>query len=173
MLAHQAARAFSAGQTDRTDRLLARIIELQPNNPVALADYGQFKSRVASRGQYLVADRARPSPCSPRAIAASEAAGRPAPQAWYLRALATGYDSTRPPVAATRWRRRRSPSRAAWSPLIRARSTGATRCSPIATSAPADPTLDLDIRRLARAAEAMVGERDYIESAEALEPRRA
>jgi tetratricopeptide (TPR) repeat protein len=168
LLAHQAARAFSAGQTDRTDRLLARIIELQPNNPVALADYGQFKSRVASRGQYLVADRTQAAALFARAIAASEAAGRPAPQAWYLRALTTSYDSTRPPVGATQLAPQavafarglvtRYPSRFNWrDALLAYRDLSA-----------GDPTLDLDIRRLARASEAMLGERDYMESAEAL-----
>jgi len=168
LLAHQAARAYSAGQTDRTDRLLARIVELQPSNPVALADYGQFKSRVASRGQYLVADRTTAVTLFARAIAASEAAGRPAPQAWYLRAMATGYDSTRPPVNAAvlapqtiafaRGLVTNYPSRSNWrDALLAYRELSA-----------ADPTLDLDIRRLARATEAMLGERDYMEGAEAL-----
>ena len=167
LLANQAARAYGAGQMDRTDRLLARIVELQPNNPVALADYGQFKSRVNSRGQYLIADRTAAVSLFRRAIAASEAAGRPAPQAWHQRALATAYDATRPPATAGL-----GPQAVAF-----ARGLVAAYPSPLnwrdallayRDLTPSDPALDLDIRRLMRAAQALSGERDYMETAEAL-----
>lgn len=168
LLAHQAGRAYSAGEMQRTDRLLARIIELQPSNPVALADYAQFKSRVNSRGQYAIADRTEAVALFRRAIAASEAAGRPAPQAWHLRGLATAYDATRPPVGAT-----------ALAPQAIALARGLVGAYPSPANwrdalityrdlTPADPALDLDVRRLLRAASALAGERDYMETAEAL-----
>ena len=167
LLAHQAARAYGAGDTGRTDRLLARIVELQPNNPVALADYGHFKSRINSR-HTAAADRAAAVSLFQRALAASETAGRPAPQAWYQRALAIAYDTTRTPLS--------SPAIAAQT-IVFARALVAAYPSPVnwrdAMLAyrdlnAADPTLDLDVRRLLRASQALTGERDYLDQAEAM-----
>lgn len=173
LLAQQAARAYGAGEMQRTDRLLARIVEIAPNNPVALADYGQFKSRVNSRGQFATADRTLAVSLFQRAIAASEASGRPAPLAWHLRALAVAYDATQPlagapPIApalapqAIQFARAlvtRYPSAAHWrDALMVYRQLAAT----------ADPALDLDVRRMIRATDGLTGERDYLELADAL-----
>jgi predicted Zn-dependent protease len=152
LLAHQAGRAFSAGDFERTDRLLSRVLEAQPNNPVFLADYGQLKARRGDRAQavaYLL-----------RAIAAQEASGRAAPEAWHLRATALAADGRLAPqgIAAARGLVAAYPSPLNWrDALLTYREL-----------TPPDPALDLDVRRLMRAASAFAGERDYIEFAEAL-----
>jgi len=152
LLAHQAGRAFSGGDFERTDRLLERMLAVQPNNPIVLADYGQLKAR---RGQ-----RAEAVTYLQRAIAAQEATGRPAPEGWHLRALALAFDGRMAPQS-----------------IVAARGLVAAYPSPVnwrdgllvyrELSNP-DPALDLDARRLMRAASALAGERDYLEFAEAL-----
>jgi len=152
LLAHQAGRAFSAGDFERTDRLLSRVLEAQPNNPVFLADYGQLKARRGDQAQavtYLL-----------RAIAAQEASGRPASETWHLRAVALASDGHMGPqgIAAARGLVAAYPTPLNWrDALLTFREL-----------TPPDPALDLDVRRLMRAASAFAGERDYIEFAEAL-----
>jgi Flp pilus assembly protein TadD len=153
LLANQAGRAFAAGDFERTDRLLARMLEAQPNNPFVLADYGQFKAR---RGQ-----RAEAVTFLQRAIAAQEASGRAAPEGWHLRALALAFDGRMAPqgIAAARGLVAAYPTNVNWrDALLSYRELS-----------PADPALDLDVRRLMRAASGLAGERDYLETAEALD----
>jgi len=169
LLSNQATRAQSAGQWERADRLLARIVELQPNNPVALADYGQFNAaRIVANRPQTYPFRIAAVGLFQRAIAANDAAGRVSPEGWYLRGLALAYDGTRPPVAnmtlappAIAFARGlvdRYPSPLNWrDALIVYRDLTA-----------ADPTMDLDVRRLMRVTQSLAGERDYIEFAEAL-----
>jgi len=167
LLANQASRAYSAGDMARTERLLARIIELQPNNAEALADYGQFKSRVNSRATGA-ADRTLAVTLFGRALAANQAAGRASSEALHRRAFAVAYDGTRPPLAL-----------AAVAPqtIAFARALVAAYPSPLnwrdallayRDLAPADPALALDIGRLRRASQSLAGERDYLEFAQAL-----
>jgi Tfp pilus assembly protein PilF len=152
LLANQAGRAFAAGDFERTDRLLARMIEAQPNNPVLLADYGQFKAR---RGQ-----RAEAVAYLQRAIAAQEASGRAAPEGWHLRALALAFDGRMAPqgIAAARGLAAAYPTSVNWRDAL----LSYRELAP-------DPALDLDVRRLMRASQALAGERDYLETAEALD----
>lgn len=152
LLANQTGRALSTGDFQRADRLLARMVATQPNNPLFLADYGQLKARLGQNPaavEYLQ-----------RAIAAQEAGGRPAPEGWHLRALALAFGGRMVPqgVAAARSLVAAYPSPLNWrDALLSYRELVA-----------ADPVLDLDVRRLMRAALALSGERDHIETAEAL-----
>lgn len=171
LLSNQLSRAYSAGDMTRTDRLLARIVELQPNNPEALADYAQFKSRARSPVTGAAA-RALSVSLFQRAIAANEAVGRPSSESLHRRALAVAYDGTQringaPPLA---------PQVAPQAILLAQKLVAAY---PTAVNwrdalldyrelAPADPALALDIRRLMRAADAIGGERDYLEFANLL-----
>ena len=59
LLANQLSRAYSASDMARVDRLMARIVELQPNNVAALADYAQYKSRVRSPVWRIIASSNR------------------------------------------------------------------------------------------------------------------
>jgi tetratricopeptide (TPR) repeat protein len=171
LLSSQLSRAYSAGDMARTERLLARIIEIQPNNVEALADYAQFKSRVRSPVT-AAADRAMSVSLFQRALAANEAMGRLSPESLHRRALAVAYDATQringaPPLAPQA------------APLAIAFGQKLVAAYPTASNwrdalldyrelAPVDPALALDIRRLMRAADALGGERDYLEFANLL-----
>jgi predicted Zn-dependent protease len=151
LLANQAGRAFAAGDFERTDRLLARMLEAQPNNPVLLADYGQFKAR---RGQ-----RAEAVAFLLRAIAAQEASGRAAPEGWHLRALALAFDGRMAPqgIAAARGLAAAYPTPINWRDAL----LSYRELAP-------DPALDLDARRLMRASQAVLDEgisRNMLEAA--------
>ncbi len=151
LLSHQAGRAYAAADFQRADRLLARIVQLQPNNPAALADHGQFKARIG--------DRAAAVTLIQRAIAINQAAGRPSPESWHLRALSLAADGRMAPqaIALARGLVAAYPTPLNWrDALLSYREL-----------APADPTLDLDVRRLLRASQALSGERDHIEYAQA------
>lgn len=167
LLASQASRAYSGGDMARTERLLARMIELQPNNVEALADYGQFKSRTNNRAT-AAADRTLAVTLFGRALAANQAAARASSESLHRRALAVAYDGTRPPFAL-----------AALAPqaIGFARALVTAYPNPInwrdallvyRELAAGDPALALDIRRLQRATGSLTGERDYLDYALAL-----
>jgi len=164
LLASQASRAYSANDVHRADRLLAQMVEAQPNNPAILADHGQIKARLGDRPAAVALFQ--------RALAAQRALGQPAPESWYQRALGLAVDGRLAAQSATLGRELvvNYPSAVNWRDALLAlragdppRPTGTAPPPP-----PADPALDLDIRRLARAADALAGERDYLEFAQAL-----
>lgn len=152
LLANQAGRAYSANDIERTDRLLTRAVELQPNNAAALADLGQVKAR---RG-----DRAGAVTLIQRAITTQRASGQLVPESWYHRAVALAVEGRLGPqsVAGARELVAAYPTPVNWRDALLVYSQ----------AAPGDPALDLDIRRLMRASEALSGERDYLQFAEAL-----
>jgi hypothetical protein len=167
LLANQASRAYSAGDMARTERALARIVELQPANAEALADYGHFKSRVNSRAT-AAADRTLAVALFGRAIAANQAAGRVSSESLHRRAFTVAFDGTRPPLALT-----------ALAPQTIGLGRALVAAYPSALNwrdallayrelAPGDPALPLDIGRMMRASQALAGERDYLEQAQAL-----
>jgi hypothetical protein len=168
LLSFQTGRALAAGNSEQTDRLLARLVQLQPNNPAALVDYGQFTANQLPRARPAAAERIRGNAIAlfQRALAANEAAGRLSPEAWHLRALAVAYDGTRPPVANMSF---------APAAIALARALVAAYPSPanwrdamlIYRELAPDPALAVDIGRLMRASQALAGERDYVEVAEA------
>jgi tetratricopeptide (TPR) repeat protein len=167
MLAGQAARAHAAGEHDRAERLLVRAVELQPNNAALLADYAQMRSQSAlallrAGGRQAEAQTAYRESVTllSRAIELQRTSGQIVPESWYLRALALAVDSRQAPQALALARALVSayPTPVNWrDALLTYRQLGAP-----------DPALDLDIRRLQRAAEGLAGERDYLETAQAL-----
>jgi len=169
LLANQVSRAYAAGDMLRTERLLARIIEVEPDNVEALADYAQFKARTNNRAT-AAADRTLAVQLFGRALAANQAAGRASSESLHRRALAVAYDGTRPPFALTQL----APQAIAFG-----RALVAAYPSPINwrdallvyrdLAAGGDPGLELDIRRLQRATGALAGERDYLDFAQALD----
>ena len=174
LVAYLAGRALASGRdAARTDRLIARLVELQPTNSAALVDYGQYTaSQLASaRGPAAISIRTNAVSLFQRAFAADKAAGRISPESWYLRGLAVAYDGTRPPT-----------SNASFAPAVI--SFGRDLVAGYPTPAnwrdalnayrdvAGDPALELDIRRLARAAGILAGERDYMEFATALADAR-
>jgi tetratricopeptide (TPR) repeat protein len=167
MLANQAARAHVAAENERAERLIARAIELQPNNAALLADHAQIRSQSAlallrAGGRQTEAQTAYRDSVAmlSRAIELQRASGQTVPESWYLRAVALAADSRQAPqaIALARSLVTAYPSPLNWrDALVTYRQLGAP-----------DPALDLDIRRLQRAAEALAGERDYLETAQAL-----
>ncbi|HYJ53435.1 MAG TPA: hypothetical protein VEW04_09715 [Allosphingosinicella sp.] len=168
LLFNQASRAYGAGDMVRTERLLARSVEIAPNNVEALTDYGQFKSRINNRAT-AAADRQLAVQLFSRAIEANRAAGRASSESLHRRALAVAFDGTRPPlslaqlgpqaVALARALVAAYPSQVNWrDALLVYRDVAAV----------GDAELRLDIGRLMRASGALAGERDYLEAAQAL-----
>jgi tetratricopeptide (TPR) repeat protein len=152
LLANQAMRAYSANEFQRADRILGRMVELQPNNPVVLADYAQFKSRIRENPQAVALIQ--------RALAAQEATGQRAPESWYRRALTLGFDNRLAPQ-----------TNAFGRALVTAYPTPMNWRDALLSFrglAQGDPALSLDVLRLMRVNQALSGERDYLELVEAL-----
>ena len=152
LLAHQASRAYFANEFQRADRILARMVELQPNNPVVLADYAQFKARIRQNPQAVALIQ--------RAIAAQESTGQRGPESWYRRALALGFDNRLTPQTT-----------ALALALVTAYPTPLNWRDALLsyrTLAQGDANLSLDVLRLMRVNQALTGERDYLELVEAL-----
>lgn len=149
LISNQVARAYYGGDFRRADRLLGQMIQLQPTNPVFLADYGQLKARLGDRAQAVALLQ--------RAIQAGQASGQPVPESWRLRALALAVEARLAPqsILLARELVAVSPTPLNWrDSLLVYRQSGAV-----------DPALDLDILRLMRAASALAGERDYLDLA--------
>ena len=173
LVAYLAGRALAGRDATRTDRLIARLVELQPNNSSALVDYGQYTAShlPSARGPAAITIRTNAVSLFQRAVAADRAAGRLSPESWYMRGLALAYDGTRPPTG--------NPS---FAPAALAFARGLVEGYPTpsnwrdALSAyrdlAGDPVLELDIRRLMRAAGVLAGERAYMEFAAALADAR-
>ena len=173
LVAYLAGRSLGGRDSSRTDRLMARLVELQPTNSAVLVDYGQFTAGFlpSARGPAAVTVRAKAVSLFQRAFDADQAAGRISPESWYLRGLAVAYDGTRPPV-----------SNASFAPAATsfARSLVAGYPTPnnwrdalaAYRDLAGDPALDLDIRRLMRVTGVLAGERDYMEFAGALADAR-
>lgn len=174
LVAYLAGRSLASGRdAAKTDRLIARLVELQPTNSAALVDYGQYTASMlaSARGPAAISIRTNAVSLFQRAFAADRAAGRVSPESWYQRGLAVAYDGTQPPI-----------SNASFAPqaLSFARDLVAGYPTPsnwrdalnVYRDLSADPALDLDISRLMRAAGVLAGERDYMDFATALADAR-
>jgi len=168
LLQNQAARAYSSGDMLRTERLLARTIEVSPNNVEALADYAQFKARTNNRAT-AAADRTLAVQLFARALAANQAAGRASTESLHRRALSVAYDGTRPPLGLTQL----APQAVGFArALVTAYPTALNWRDALLVYrdlAAGDAELEIDIRRLMRASQSLAGERDYLEFAQALD----
>jgi tetratricopeptide (TPR) repeat protein len=162
LVANQASRAYQAGENQRLERLLARLVEMQPNDPAVLADYAQFTAGRIINASASAAAQYRTSAVGlfQRALAAHLAAGRPAPESWYQRALALAFDGrmAQPAISLARDLVSFYPTPLNWRDALNV----------YRQSVPPDPALELDVRRLMRATESLTGERDHIETAQAL-----
>jgi len=174
LVAYLAGRSLASGRDAlRTDRLIARLVELQPTNSAALVDYGQYTaSQLASaRGPAAITIRTNAVSLFQRAFAADRAAGRISPESWYLRGLAIAYDGTRPPISNASFA---PPAMVFARELVAGYPTQSNWRDALSVyrDLAGDPALDLDIRRLMRAAGVLAGERDYMEFATALADAR-
>ncbi|HZF94329.1 MAG TPA: hypothetical protein VEZ20_05585 [Allosphingosinicella sp.] len=147
--------AGEANQRQVADRALARLVELEPNNPDTQASLAQSRIRGGRLAEGLRSLQA--------AIQAKQATGQKADEAWHRYGLANAYTSTNPAVRAMAPAFARGlvaayPTPVNWrDALTILREVGAF-----------DPAAQMDIWRLAFAAGALTGERDYAEFATAL-----
>jgi tetratricopeptide (TPR) repeat protein len=166
LLAAQATRAFFEGEYPQAERLLGRAVELDPSNPALIADHAQIKSAI---GMALIRGGRRPEAQTQfqesvallqRAIQLRQASGQAVSESWYKRgaALAADYGMAPLGVAFARGLVMAYPTPVNWRDALHV----------YRLANQPDPALDLDIRRLLRASEALSGERDFIEFAEAL-----
>ncbi|MGQ0560135.1 MAG: hypothetical protein ACT4OE_11245 [Sphingosinicella sp.] len=171
LLAHQAARAFFAGNQPAAERLMSRAADAAPNDPVLLAEVAQLKSRIG--GALLQAGRRseagenfqQAARLLQRAIDIQRTAGQVPPEGWYKRATALAFDYGMRPqsVAFARGLVHYYPTPGNWRDAL----------FTYRRAIEADAALELDIRRLHRATQSLSGERDYIEFAEALRANHA
>lgn len=174
LVAYLAGRSLGSGRdASRTDRLIARLVELQPTNSAALVDYGQYTaSQLASaRGPAAITIRTNAVSLFQRAFASDRAAGHISPESWYQRGLAIAYDGTRPPISNASFA---PPALSFAHDLVAGYPTPSNWRDALGVyrDLAGDPALDLDIRRLMRAAGVLTGERDYMEFATALADAR-
>ena len=173
LVAYLAGRALAGRDASVTDRLIGRLVELQPTNSAALVDYAQYTSAQlpSARGPAAINIRTNAVSLFQRAFAADRAAGRISPESWYLRGLAVAYDGTRPPISNASFG---PPALSFARDLVAGYPTPSNWREALAAyrDIAGDPVLDLDIRRLMRAAGVLAGERDYMEFAGALADAR-
>ena len=166
LYANQAARAYYANEYQRAERLLARAIEIQPNNPVLIAERAQLKSHIGAalrrggRANEAQAEYREAVIMFQRAIELQLASGGTPPESWFKRGLALAHDNSLAPQASAfaRGLVNAYPTPSNWrDALLSYRQSQA-----------ADPAIDLDVRRLLRVAGGLAGERDHVELAERL-----
>jgi tetratricopeptide (TPR) repeat protein len=166
LYANQAARAYYANEYQRAERLLARAIEIQPNDPVLIAERAQLKSQIGAalrrggRANEAQAEYRDAVTMLQRAIELRLASGNIPPESWFKRGLALAHDNSLAPQAAALARGlvNAYPTAGNWRDvLLSYRQANAS-----------DAALDLDIRRLIRVAGGLAGERDHVELAELL-----
>jgi hypothetical protein len=166
LVSYLAGRALTGRDSSVTDRLLSRLIEMEPNNSAVLVDYAQFiaSQLTSARGPAAITVRTKAVSLFQRAFTADQAAGRVSPESWYLRGLAVAYDGTRPPAGNASF----APATLSFARSLVAGYPTSSNWRDALTAyrdLAGDPVLDLDILRMMRAAGALAGERDYMEFA--------
>lgn len=152
LYANQAALLTDAGEWRKAEAVLARLVELTPNDPAVIAQLAELKNDVGKVPEAV--------PLIERAIDMRAASGQPVPESLYKRALKMAYDArlAAPSLKFSRALVAAYPSEQNWrdAVLVHRELAGL------------DPTSLLDLFRLKRAAGALHGERDYLEFATAL-----
>ncbi|MFN3946287.1 MAG: hypothetical protein ACK4K7_15290 [Allosphingosinicella sp.] len=152
LLNNQGALAAQARDLPKAEAAYARVVELRPNDPTALARLAEVKHSL-NKGNEAVA-------LLDRAIEAMRATGQQVPENWYKRGLKIAYDGRLTPQAVgfARALVAAYPTQENWrDALIIYRD-----------SAQLDRAAALDLMRLQRTARALAGERDFFEMAEML-----
>ena len=149
---NQAALALSAGRYQEAERLLASWVQAAPNDPEALLALAEIKDvlRKGSEAVTLV----------DRAIDIRTAAGQRAPESWYKRGLKHAVDAqlAGPSIKFSQGLLANYPSPKNWRDALLIYNE----------LTPPDPEARLDAMRLMRSANALSGERDYLQLAQAL-----
>jgi tetratricopeptide (TPR) repeat protein len=150
---NQAGLAFEANNFAKAETALNQLIQINPNDPEALATLAEVRARQKRYPEAVT--------MLERSIGVRKAAGQTIPENWYKRVLALAYQGKLAPqsIKASRDLLTAYPSPTNWrdSLLI------------YLEMAQPDRTTTLDTRRLLRAAKALAGERDYAELANTLD----
>lgn len=144
--------AIQAQNWPAAEAALTRMIEVNPNDTAALSRLAQVKTRLNKRDEATGLFR--------RVLEISQASGQQAPEAVYQTMLATAYEARQAPQALEAARQ-----------LVAAYPTPTNWRSALAIYRQLSGltgAVDLDARRLMRAARALEGERDYVDFADAL-----
>jgi len=143
--------AFNGGDWQKSHDAFARAVELNPNNLDAVVNLALAKMKLRKGPEAL--------PLLERAIAATKAAGKPVPEAWYRNALQIAYETRRPQaLALSREVLAAYPSPENWrNALVVYRDT-----------IRADDGASLDVLRLMRAAKVMQQKNEYYDLAMSL-----
>ncbi len=152
LLSNQAALALSANNLEKAEAAFARMVQLDPNDAETVVRLAELKN---DRN-----DKAAAIPLYLRALELREASGEQAPENWYRRALAVAYDAQQiqPAMELSRKLVSAYPSQVNWrDALLIYRDLGNV-----------EGPMNIDLMRLMRAADALNGERDYIELADEL-----
>ena len=150
---NRAALFQAAGERDKAEATYARLLELTPGDAEAMVALAQVKyNRKKPQEAVQLVERA---------IAAKQAAGQPVPESWYQRALNLAVSTGMQPqaIAFARGLVAAYPSAANWRDVVLVYQDIHS----------ADPAAALDAWRLMQAADALAGERDYLEFAKALD----
>lgn len=151
LLGAQADFAIQARNYAAAEAPLTRLIEADANNVQLLNTLAQVKLRLNKRDEAIALTR--------RVMELSQASGQPAPEASYRQVLAIAYEGRQGAAAVTAARDliRAYPTQTNWRDgLMIYRELGGV-----------DSALEIDVRRLMRAAGALTSEADYVLLAEA------
>jgi tetratricopeptide (TPR) repeat protein len=150
---NQGILALGARRHDRAEVALTRWVEAQPNSPEALVALAEVKDDIKKVPEAVnLLDRA---------IKLRKAAGQPVPESWYKRGLKHAIDGqmAAPSIEFSRALVTDYPSPENWRDAL---LTYRDFAQP-------DPAARLDLLRLMRSANALGGERDYLELAQSFD----
>ncbi len=149
LYANQGAHAAGTGNLKKAEAAYARLADITPNDPEALAMYAEVKNDLGKIPEAAT--------LFDRAITLRQAAGQPVPQSWYKRAFKIAYDGRIAPLGLKFGRQMVTAysNSENWRDVILAhRDLGVP-----------DAEAKLDLYRLMRSSNALHGERDYQEFA--------
>jgi tetratricopeptide (TPR) repeat protein len=150
---NQGILALSARRYQRAEAALTRWTEAQPNNPEALVALAELKDDIRKVPESVA--------LLDRAIKLRKASGQPVPESWYKRGLKHAIDAQMPAPSLEFSRALVAdyPSPENWRDAL---LTYRDFAQP-------DPAARMDLMRLMRSANALGGERDYLEVAQSFD----
>lgn len=152
LYSNQGALAANQGDLAKAEQAFARLVELNPNDPQALAQLAEVKNDRDQKGEAVQLLQ--------RAMQAMRDSGQQVPENWHKRALAIAYDGNMGPqsIALAQELVRAYPTQENWRDAMMI-----TR-----ELSQLDRDATLDLLRLQRVSNSLNGERDYFELAETL-----
>jgi hypothetical protein len=149
LLTNQAALAANAGDLEKAQRAIARLVELNPDDHEVVARLAEINNDRNNKPEAVRLYQ--------RALELQEANGQHAPENWYRRALAVAYEArlAEPTIALSQRLVSAYPSPTNWRDAMLI----------YLENARVEESVNIDAMRLMRVAQALNGERDYVEFA--------